>query len=166
MTILSCQTIRRFGIVTPCHERTRHEASGMTYGLSGAGYDLTIKDQLYLAPQRDVLYGQKSFSIAVAQEQFLMPRNVLGRVCDKSSLARRGIQVFNTVIEPGWCGFLTLEIANHSDESVMLLAGQPIAQVIFELLDEETEQPYVGRYQNQPAEPVPTRLLTGEERQI
>lgn len=166
MTILSAQTIRRLGIMTPCHERTRHPSSGLTYGLSGAGYDLTLKDAMHLASHRDAWYeGQKSFRLGVAQEHFSLPNNVLGRVCDKSSLARRGIQVFNTVIEPGWRGYLTLEIVNHGD-TITLEAGQPIAQVIFELLDEPTEQPYAGRYQDQPLRPVEAMRLTGREETI
>lgn len=172
MTVLSMQTIRRLGIMTPCHERTRHDC-GLTFGLSAAGYDLTIKDEIELASRTDADYyirrgirqGLKgsAFVLAVAQEHFSMPPNVLGRVCDKSTLARQGIQLFNTVIEPGWRGFLTLEIANHSDSTVRLLAGQPIAQVVFELLDEPSERPYEGRYQDQPYEPVAARFLQREE---
>ncbi len=162
MTVLSGQTIRRLSILTPCHERTRHDSTGLTYGLSVAGYDLTIKDQVYIHPQRELSYG-RAFVLAVANEHFDMPSNVLGRVHDKSSLARRGLQVFNTVIEPGWRGYLTLELANHSDEGIALEAGQPIAQVVFDYLDEDAERPYSGRYQDQPHEPVPTRLLQGDE---
>lgn len=166
MTVLSGQTIRRLGILAPCHERTRHELTGLTYGLSAAGYDLTLKDDLYLSSIRDSGWGQKSFRLAVANERFHMPDDIIGRVHDKSSLARKGLQVFNTVIEPGWRGWLTIELANNSDEGIWLKAGQPIAQVIFEYLDEPAEAPYRGRYQDQPHEPVEARSLTGEEETI
>src|SRR5690606_17625145 len=141
MTVLSGQTIRELGIFSPHCERTRHEESGLTYGLSAAGYDVRIRVDLVLAPQHrlDPRVG-RSFALAVTVEHFDMPSMVLGRVCDKSTLARMGLQVFNTVIEPGWRGYLTLELANHSSETIRLLAGQPIAQVILELLDQPAEQ--------------------------
>ena len=39
-------------------------------------------------------------------EFFNMPKYLVGIVHDKSSLARQGLSVFNTVIEPGWKGYL------------------------------------------------------------
>jgi dCTP deaminase len=145
MTILSGQSIRRRGIFTPFHERT--VANGMTFGLGPAGYDVRIREPLYLYP--------RDYVLASTIEHFDMPPDLLGRVMDKSSWARRGITVQNTCIEPGWCGWLTLEIANHSRQPVEIPAGAPIAQIILELLDEPTEAPYSGRYQCQPARPVP-----------
>jgi len=58
------------------------------------------------------------------------------------------------VIEPGWAGWLTLEITNHSAQPVRLMKGMPIAQIIFELLDQPAEKPYRGKYNNQRNEPV------------
>ena len=85
-----------------------------------------------------------------------MPSDLLGLVHDKSTWARRGLSVFNTVIEPGWRGFLTLELVNHGQNSLRLVAGQGIAQVVFHVLDEPTEQPYPAeaKYQDQPYGPV------------
>jgi dCTP deaminase len=57
----------------------------------------------------------------------------------------------NTVIEPGWRGFLTLELSNNLNEDLEILTGDPIAQILFELLDRPTDQPYTGKYQDQPA---------------
>jgi dCTP deaminase len=65
-----------------------------------------------------------------------------------------GVAVQNTVIEPGWCGYLTLELTNNTDTAITLEKGQPIAQILFELLDEPTEMAYQGKYQNQPNRPV------------
>lgn len=78
-----------------------------------------------------------------------MPNNVVGVVHDKSTWARLGLTVQNTIIEPGWHGYLTLEIVNHSRMNITLKNGMPIAQVLFHFLDETTEQPYSGKYQNQ-----------------
>lgn len=87
-----------------------------------------------------------------------MPDDLVGRVCDKSTLARLGIAVQNTIIEPGWLGYLTLEITNHSKATVFINEGQPIAQIMFEMLDFPTMQPYDGKYQDQENFPVAARL--------
>lgn len=143
MTILSAQTIRKLNIMNPCHERTK--AFGMSYGLSSAGYDLTLS--LPDFPRRTLTPNE--FMLVVAHEHFTMPNDVIGVVHDKSTWARKGLTVQNTVIEPNWRGYLTLEISNHSGNSIYLEDGMPIAQVVFHRLDEPTEQPYEGKYQNQ-----------------
>ena len=81
-----------------------------------------------------------------------MPATLIGRVCDKSSWARKGLSVFNTVIEPGWKGFLTLELVYHGNADLLIPAGAPIAQVLFEQV--YTPVVYKGRYQNQADEPT------------
>lgn len=147
MTVLSAQTIRRLNIVSPFAERSTH--LGLTYGLGPAGYDIRIRDSVAVRAGMNTL--------ACSIEHFNIPNDVLGTLCDKSSLARLGLQVQNTVLEPGWRGYLTLELTYAPKMalwgSLVLHAGQPIAQVIFHRLDEPTEQPYEGKYQDQAADP-------------
>lgn len=145
--ILSGQTIRTLGILTPFHERKVHELTGMSFGLSCAGYDIRLDN--------DVFLKSHGFELGVSMEHFNMPPNVLARVADKSTLARQGISVFNTIIEPGWKGFLTIEIANHSEDVKRLVHGQPIAQIIFQFTDEKVERLYTGKYQNAEKKPQP-----------
>lgn len=144
MTILCGATIKHRGIIEPCHPRT--QLNGKSYGLSYAGYDIRCEQEVILSPQ-------KPFSIASSIEKFTMPNNVVGLVKDKSTWARKGLSVFNTVIEPGWRGFLTLELVNHSNQMLHIEAGDPIAQVIFMYTDQICE-PYNGKYQDQEAKPV------------
>lgn len=148
MTVLSAQTIRRCceqkNMIFPFVERAVQ--GGMSYGLSSCGYDVRINESFQLDPG--------GFKLASTIERFVIPKDIVGRVCDKSTLARRGIAVQNTIIEPGWYGYLTLELTNNGPEPVQFYAGTPIAQIMFERLDEATEQPYVGKYQNQQAGPV------------
>lgn len=150
--ILPAQTIRAISppIVWPFAEKTIRD--GMSYGLSVASYDIRIS--------QTILILDKSFTLASTVERFEMPLDVLGVVHDKSTWARRGITVQNTVIDPGWCGFLTLEITNHSDMSVKITAGMPIAQIIFHRLEEPAERGYEGKYQHQERGPQPA--LYGE----
>lgn len=138
--IASAATLRRLRPVDPFVERG--VAGGMSFGLSLAGYDIRIRESVLLETK------DKSFVLASTLERFSMPRNMVGIVHDKSTWARRGLAVQNTVIEPGWEGYLTLELTNHSNELISVRAGDPIAQVVFHYLDEMTEG-YVGKYQNQ-----------------
>ena len=124
---------------------SKQYAHGVSYGFSEAGYDIRIK-------QKIVLDACHKFSIASAIEKFDMPNTLMGIVHDKSTWARRGLSVFNTVIEPGWKGFLTLELVYHGPGTLHISAGSGIAQVIFH----EVTDPivYRGRYQNQEDRPV------------
>jgi dCTP deaminase len=155
MTILSAQSIKHlcthYRMLDPFSERTRHE--GVTFGLSAAGYDVRVEfdkgglvDEVRLSP------GE--FLLASTMERFQMPEDIVGIVHDKSTWARRGIAVQNTVIEPGWCGWLTLELTNHGPEPILLQKGVGIAQILFHRLDEPTSRPYEGKYQDQERGPV------------
>ena len=78
----------------------------------------------------------------------------MGIVHDKSTWARRGLVVQNTVIEPGWHGYLTRsKLTNHGPDALSLQMAMLIAQIVFHRLEEATEQPYDGKYQNQPSGP-------------
>jgi len=142
--ILSGQSIRKRGIFTPFSERTK--VNGTSYGLGPASYDVRISESLHLRP------GQSALACTI--EHFDMPRDVLGTVKDKSTWARRFLAVQNTLIDPGWRGYLTLELSNHGREPLFIQKGDPIAQIVLQLLDEPAEQPYEGKYQDQPAHAV------------
>jgi dCTP deaminase len=125
--------------------KTKQRAHGVSYGLTEAGYDLRIAQSVTLHPFR-------RFCLASASEPFAMPQDLVGIVHDKSTWARRGLSVFNTVIEPGWQGFLTLELVYHGRGVLRIPEGAGIAQVIFHRTTEGAA--YSGKYQNQPARPV------------
>jgi dCTP deaminase len=149
--ILSAQSIRRrAGMIEPFHERTVHR--GMSYGLSHAGYDIRVLQTIVLQPG--------GFVLASTIEHFAIPSDLCAMVKDKSTWARRGLALQNTIAEPGWSGFLTLELSNHSHETIEILTGDPIAQMVFMRLDEPTESPYAGKYQDQPNKPVPAVMET------
>jgi dCTP deaminase len=136
--ILSGKTLRMLKPVKPFVERTRE--FGMTYGCGPAGYDVRLDQTI------DLRSGK--FALGSTMEEFTMPLDVIGFVKDKSTWARQGLCVQNTVIEPGWSGFLTLELTNHGEMDLYLIEGMPIAQIIFQRLDEASEG-YEGKYQNQ-----------------
>lgn len=142
--ILSGQSIRKRGIFNPFCERTLY--NGMTHGLGPAGYDVRIDQKVILEPG--------GFSLASTLEHFTMPNDLLAFVHDKSTWARLGLALQNTVIEPGWSGWLTLELTNHGPETLVIEDGMAIGQIVFHLLDEPAE-PYRGKYHQQARGPQP-----------
>lgn len=146
--ILAAQNIRTLckdspPLIEPFHERQAF--LGLTFGLSACGYDVRIAERVEVRPGRHVLGS--------TIERFAIPDYLRMTIHDKSSWARRGLAVQNTVAEPGWRGWLTLELSNHTALPIWIEQGCPIAQVAFDRLTEPTEQPYEGRYQDAPQGP-------------
>lgn len=156
--ILSGQSIITRGPIVDPQPRTEVVVNGQryTHGLGPAGYDLRLDgiagERLWTGDVSDALefwLHPDQFILASTVEEFAMPDDLLGVVHDKSSWARRGLAAQNTVIEPGWRGFLTLELTNHGQEPLLLTHGVGICQVIFHVLDQPAAEPYRGKYQDQ-----------------
>lgn len=156
---------------------------GKSAGLSSASYDVRIAHDLTLAPNpayllRDILINgrsgwlaqdvidgfksrltnyPKSAALAHTIEDFYLPGNVVGCVMDKSSYARVFVTAFNTWIDPGFQGNLTLELVNLGEEFVDYKAGDPVCQIEFRWLDRRTDHPYRGKYFNQTKAAHPAR---------
>lgn len=156
-------------------------------GLSSVGYDIRIDHTIKMfSPTPLVVPGgavidPKNFNEALMREFFVadhfdipphgyvlansseffrMPATVAGICLTKSTYARCGLLCNTTPLEPGWEGYLTLELANLTDLPLRVYAGEGIAQVMFF----EVEQPSVtyadrnGKYQGQARTPVTPRL--------
>ena len=127
-------------------ETTKKIFNGVSYGLTECGVDIRIKQDMWL------FFGRR-FVLGSSIEKFDMPSNLMGQVLNKSTWARRGIDAsMTTNIEPGWKGWLTLEIRYSKFWPIKIKAGSGIAQVIFHEIAEPAE--YIGKYQNQPDCPV------------
>lgn len=149
------------------------EKGNPSYGLSSYGYDIRLghkfiklrypgemefpnvidpanslheieKEEFSVEEFHIIFPGE--FILAHSLEYFNMPINVTGLVKDKSTYARCGIALQNTVLEAGWCGQITLEISNHGPRPVKLRCGTGIAQVLF-FRGEFCLNPYDGKYQ-------------------
>lgn len=145
---------------------TKQKEHGVSWGLSEAGYDIRIKQDIHFKPnpffqmQMDcsvngVITRGTKFTLASAIEEFDMPDCLVGIVHDKSTWARKGLSVFNTVIEPGFKGGLTLELVYHGNTELIIPAGSGIAQVLFHKISRPAR--YEGKYQGQSSDPEPAR---------
>jgi len=156
-------------------QTSKQKFGGVSHGLAEAGYDIRIAQTVKFYPSNwffhsgimitglsDITEKMETyrtsgrFTLASAIEKFQMPNDLVGVVHDKSTWARRGLSVFNTVIEPGWNGYLTLELVFHGNKPVVIEAGQGIAQVLFSKLEEPGDYGN-GKYQNQENRPVEAR---------
>lgn len=94
--------------------------------------------------------GEKEvFDISVPSAQNFVANNI---IVHNSTYARCGIITNITPFEPGWEGYVTLEISNTTPLPAKIYANEGIAQVIFFEADEECEVSYAdrkGKYQGQ-----------------
>lgn len=167
MTVTNRSYLLQASPIVDMHGKKLTGPGGTSYGLGEAGYDIRIKQEIRflsvqpsnkriiitVTPPLEVAkVAEGRFALASAIEEFNMPGHLTGIVHDKSTWARRGLSVFNTVIEPGWKGFLTLELVYHGEGELIIPAGAGIAQVMFH----EVQEPalYQGKYQHQADEPV------------
>lgn len=147
--------------------------NGKSAGLSAASYDVRIDHDLVLGinpahimASYFMRYGKDAgghfdelaaeleknppmAALAYTLEDFWMPSNVSGAVCDKSTYARVFVSAFNTFFDPGFHGNGTLELVNLGTERIIYKQGDPVCQFIFHWLDQPTNKPYDGKYQHQ-----------------
>lgn len=160
------------GMIEPFVERQVRDGV-ISYGVSSYGYDMRVANQFkiftnvysaivdpkdfspssFVDVETDVcVVPPNSFALARSVEYFRIPRNVLTLCVGKSTYARTGIITNVTPFEPGWEGFVTLEISNTTPLPAKIYANEGIAQVIFFEGDEPCEVSYAdrkGKYQGQ-----------------
>lgn len=154
MSVLSGFRIRDLNIIDPFRYRTVGRAN-LTYGMGPAGYDVRVEFDAS-GRIKEVTLEPGEFILASTIERFEMPHDFLGVVHDKSSWARQGLAVQNTVIEPGWKGYLTLELTNHGKNDLTIHVEDPICQVVFHRVEGQAHI-YTGKYQDQERGPQEAR---------
>lgn len=161
--VVNGQSLLAADPLDPMFPTKMRDDNGVSYGLAEVGYDIRIAQTVHFHPDEPhpilldhgkgkIDYKLGRFTLASAIERFHMPCDLVGIVHDKSTWARKGLSVFNTVIEPGWNGFLTLELSFRHDTPFTIPAGAGIAQVVFHRLENPAQ--YDGSYQDQQAGPV------------
>jgi len=160
------------GMIEPFVEEQVSEGV-VSYGLSSYGYDVRIADEFKIFtninstivdpknfdPRSLVdfkgevcIIPPNSFALGRTVEYFRIPRNVMTICVGKSTYARCGIITNVTPLEPGWEGYVTLEISNTTPLPAKIYAFEGIAQILFFESDEPCERSYAdkhGKYQAQ-----------------
>jgi dCTP deaminase len=95
--------------------------------------------------------------LATTLEHITVPVDLACQLDGRSTQARMFVSLHQQAgwLDPGYSGCPTLEITVTLP--VELAPFDPIGQLMFMHLDEPTDRPYVGRYQNDVA-PTPARL--------
>ncbi len=98
--------------------------------------------------QSPFLMGPGEFLLVVMKEKTFVPRGLASLFLLKSTQARMGMShCFAGWIDPGWDGFLTMELKNYNQERPLpLWYGMPIGQLIY--METPISGEYKGRYQH------------------
>lgn len=128
---------------------------GVSWGLSSVSYDLRLGELKSHVGLRELIHPGE-FLLGCTLETIKMPDDLVGLIKDKSTWARRGLSVFNTLIDPGFEGQITLELKNQGNDMLKLPKGIGIAQIMFFECG-ECKNPYSGKYQGQSGVTGPIR---------
>ena len=160
------------GMIQPFAEGVNSPGT-LSYGLGSYGYDVrpapewkiftnahsTVVDpkqfdtKSFVETTGDVcIIPPNSFVLTRTVEYLEIPRDVLVVCLGKSSVARCGLIVGVTPLEPEWKGHVTIEISNTTPLPAKVYANEGIAQFLFFRAAASCEVSYAdksGRYQGQ-----------------
>jgi len=163
---------KEHGMITPFEENQVRENT-ISFGISSFGYDSKISDEFkvftnvnteIVDPKNfkptnfvtrkgpECIIPPNSFALASTVEKFKIPDDVLVICLGKSTYARCGIIVNVTPLEPGWTGYVTLELSNSTPLPAKVYANEGCCQFIFLKGNERPETTYAdrkGKYMDQ-----------------
>jgi len=177
------QLAKEKGMIDPFIEGSQGKKNTLGTGLSSYGYDISLSSEEFyiikdvpgrivdpkdfkednLEPiklnegQNGLYFIMPPFSYArgVSVERLAIPRDVFVQSFNKSTYARSAIGVNNmSPVEPGWRGYLTLEIANCGPSATAIYAHEGICQLVFDKSTpcESSYEDRKGKYQDQKKE--------------
>lgn len=147
--------------------------SGISFGVSSYGYDISLSDEFKLFDPSDVTeidpknnpaenfkdvkadsitIPPNCYALARSREYFKIPRNIITVCFGKSTYARCGLVVNVTPFEPEWEGYATISLSNTTPKPIRVYANEGIAQLLFLEANELCEKSYKdkqGKYQGQ-----------------
>jgi dCTP deaminase len=105
------------------------------------------------------------FVLGATKERIRLPEDLVARLEGKSSLGRLGLLIHSTAgyVDPGWDGYLTLELSNVANLPITIYPGMKIGQISFFRLTTAAETPYGSeragsKYQGQRG-PTPSKFF-------
>ena len=125
--------------------------------------DLT--ELVEVTPEEPFILHPGEFVLGSTAERVALPDDMVARLEGKSSLGRLGLLIHSTAgyVDPGWDGYLTLELSNVANLPITIYPGMRIGQISFFRLSTPAAVPYGsragrGKYQGQRG-PTPSRFF-------
>jgi dCTP deaminase len=114
--------------------------------------DLT--ELVEVKPDEAFILHPGEFVLGSTLERVAIPDDLVARLEGKSSLGRLGLLIHSTAgyVDPGWDGYLTLELSNVANLPITIYPGMKIGQISFFQLTTPAETPYGSagnKYQGQ-----------------
>lgn len=111
--------------------------------LGCVSYDLTISDIIIDDKEcKEYVLKPQEFVMIKTNEEIKIPTNMVGKVGEKNSLLRLGLFVSAPIYHPGHQTYIFLRVVNMSNKEIKLQENFKIAQIFFETLTEEPDEPY------------------------
>lgn len=152
----------------------------ISYGLNSCAYDLRLGEDIkifkeHTYPQiidpkafdpaelyspelmvedngdRYVTIPPRTYALGVVVEKLNVPRNISILFITKSTYAKAGLMINTSGGQPGWKGYLTVELFNATSSAMAVYVGEGITQALFSDI-KECAISYAdrkGKYQNQ-----------------
>jgi dCTP deaminase len=119
-------------------------------------------------PDEPFILHPGEFVLGSTLERVALPDDLVARLEGKSSLGRLGLLIHSTAgyVDPGWDGFLTLELSNVANLPITIYPGMKIGQISFFRLTTPAAKPYGSagnKYQGQRG-PTASRFFEEFER--
>jgi dCTP deaminase len=116
--------------------------------------DQDLTELVEVKPDEAFILHPGEFVLGSTAERVALPDDLVARLEGKSSLGRLGLLIHSTAgyVDPGWDGFLTLELSNVANLPITIYPGMKIGQISFFRLTTAADTPYGSagnKYQGQ-----------------
>ncbi len=130
--------------------------------------DLT--SEVVVSPDDAFILHPGEFVLGATLERVRLGDDIVARLEGKSSLGRLGLLIHSTAgfVDPGFDGYLTLELSNVANLPIAIYPGMRIGQISFYQMTTDADHPYGSqeagsKYQGQRG-PTPSRSHIDFER--
>jgi dCTP deaminase len=124
-----------------------------------------LTEVVEVKPDEAFILHPGEFVLGSTLERVALPDDLVARLEGKSSLGRLGLLIHSTAgyVDPGWDGYLTLELSNVANLPITIYPGMKIGQISFFRLTTPADTPYGSakagsKYQGQRG-PTPSRFF-------
>lgn len=103
-----------------------------------------LTEHIVASAEEPFILHPGEFALGVTLERIALPDDIVGRLEGKSTLGRLGLMIHSTAgyVDPGFDGYLTLELSNVSNLPILLRPGMRIGQITFDKMTTPVDIPY------------------------